>query len=218
MPKRIKDDFWAALKNDEVNGYPQSARLITATAASGLFDDLLQDEKREKYALQIVEALEVCEASEWIARWLYRERMVPVHWVPSELRRVRSLPRPPSLPVVGHALDLLGDLRKFLTESYLELGPIFELRWPGNRMIVLAGVEANEFLSRKGKGALQIVGDVATILKRVWCRSWIDGHGWRRSRQVTSSSKVRLFPAAVRSRDRPIGRNRIASDRFLVSR
>ena len=56
-----------------------------------------------------------------------------------------------SLPILGHALKINGDLNSYLIEQYLEHGPVFELRAPGNRFVVLAGQEANLFVNREGR-------------------------------------------------------------------
>lgn len=59
------------------------------------------------------------------------------------------------LPVLGHALQLMGDLRAYLTEQYRRHGPIFEVQAPGRKLLVLAGREANVFMVREGKTHLR---------------------------------------------------------------
>jgi cytochrome P450 len=64
-----------------------------------------------------------------------------------------TFPRPPlatGMPVFGNVLDLARDTRAFLTEKYLELGPIFRVRALNQEFIVLAGTEANLFMTREG--------------------------------------------------------------------
>ncbi|MDE0026208.1 MAG: hypothetical protein OXP69_17505 [Spirochaetaceae bacterium] len=51
---------------------------------------------------------------------------------------------------------LMGrDLRAYLTEQYRRHGPIFEVRAPGRKLVVLAGRDANLFMIREGKTHLR---------------------------------------------------------------
>ena len=61
-----------------------------------------------------------------------------------------TVPLARGLPVVGSVFDMARDMRAFLTESYLELGPVYGMRLFNRRFTVLAGVEANRFLARHG--------------------------------------------------------------------
>ena len=61
-----------------------------------------------------------------------------------------AIPAARGLPVIGSVFDMAQDMRAFLTESYLELGPVFSVRLLNRRFVVLAGVEANRFLAREG--------------------------------------------------------------------
>ena len=54
------------------------------------------------------------------------------------------------LPVLGNTVSMAKDIRRFLTEQYLELGPVFGVRMLHRRFTVLAGVEANRFMIRDG--------------------------------------------------------------------
>ena len=54
--------------------------------------------------------------------------------------------------MVGSVFDMARDMRAFLTAGYLEHGPVFGIRLLNRRFTVLAGVEANRFLSRQGAG------------------------------------------------------------------
>ena len=59
-------------------------------------------------------------------------------------------PSPPGLPFAGHAFALAGDVGAFLTREYQRLGPVFRVRAFGRRFTVLAGPEANLFVTRSG--------------------------------------------------------------------
>ena len=66
-----------------------------------------------------------------------------------------TIPSARGLPGIGSVFDMARDTRAFLTESYLEHGPVFAMRLLNRRFTVLAGVEANRFLSREGAGHLR---------------------------------------------------------------
>ncbi|ADV66949.1 cytochrome P450 [Deinococcus maricopensis] len=53
-------------------------------------------------------------------------------------------------PVLGSALDLAADTRGFLTRTYQDLGPVFRVHAGPERLMVLAGAEANVFAARQG--------------------------------------------------------------------
>ncbi len=59
-------------------------------------------------------------------------------------------PLAPGFPVLGNVLDLAKDTRAFLTAKYLELGPIYRVRALNQEFVVLAGTEANLFMTREG--------------------------------------------------------------------
>ena len=61
-----------------------------------------------------------------------------------------NIPHAPGAPVIGNLHAFTTDLRKFLTEQYLALGPVFRISVLNHRYVVLAGPEANEFVTRKG--------------------------------------------------------------------
>ena len=64
-------------------------------------------------------------------------------------------PSAPSLPLVGDALAMAGDIGAFFTRQYLKLGPVFRVRALHRRFTVLAGPEANLFVTRKGSKHLR---------------------------------------------------------------
>ena len=61
-----------------------------------------------------------------------------------------TIPMARGLPVVGSVFDMARDMRAFMTDSYLELGPVYGMRLLNRRFTVLAGPEANRFLARQG--------------------------------------------------------------------
>ena len=61
-----------------------------------------------------------------------------------------DIPRAPGAPLVGNLHGFTSDLRRFPTEQYLALGPVFRVSVLNQSYVVLAGPEANEFVMRKG--------------------------------------------------------------------
>jgi cytochrome P450 len=64
-------------------------------------------------------------------------------------------PSAPSLPLVGDAFAMAGDIGAFFTRQYLRLGPVFRVRALHRRLTVLAGPEANLFVTREGSKHLR---------------------------------------------------------------
>lgn len=62
-------------------------------------------------------------------------------------------PRVAGLPGLGSALPLLRNPLTFLRRAHAEHGPIFEVRAPTRRFVVLAGREANRFVGGEGRDA-----------------------------------------------------------------
>ena len=60
------------------------------------------------------------------------------------------IPTARGLPLAGNVFALLRNMRGFVTERYLELGPVFRIRIVNRRFTVLAGPEANRFIQRDG--------------------------------------------------------------------
>ncbi len=61
-----------------------------------------------------------------------------------------SPPLAAGLPILGSALSMSNDLVGFLVKQYLRYGPIFRVRALNREMVVLAGAEANVFVTREG--------------------------------------------------------------------
>ena len=107
--------------------------------------------------------------------------------------------RPPlarGLPVLGSVFSLLGDIRAFLTEQYLELGPVFRIHALNRKLTVLAGVEANLFANEEGTKFLTSGPDWTSMVNAMGAERAItnmDGPDHLRLRQATSSSYTRSF-------------------------
>ena len=68
---------------------------------------------------------------------------------PLALRPWTDLPCPRRLPIVGNLIGLMRDRRAYFLAQYRAFGPIFRIRVFGADLIVMAGPEANRFVSKK---------------------------------------------------------------------
>src|SRR5688572_10184775 len=64
-------------------------------------------------------------------------------------------PRVRGLPWLGSALAMAGDLPAFLVASYRRHGPVFRLTMVGREFTVLAGRDANVFMTHAGAAQLR---------------------------------------------------------------
>lgn len=92
-----------------------------------------------------------------------------------------ALPRAPGWAIVGSAPALLHDPLAFLRRAHAQLGPIFEVRAAKRRFVVLAGREANRFVGREGREALESWSFWGPLAERRGCPHSIlaidgDGH------------------------------------------
>ena len=111
-------------------------------------------------------------------------------------RQTHSPPVARGLPVVGSVFSLLGDIRAFLTEQYLELGPVFRIHALNRKLTVLAGAEANVFANEEGAKYLCSGPDWTSMVAAMGAERAIanmDGPDHLRLRRATSSSYTRSF-------------------------
>ncbi len=62
----------------------------------------------------------------------------------------KDAPIHPGLPLLGNSFQATGDPCRFFAKAHARLGPVFRIRYPGQEMLTLAGLEANQFFSRCG--------------------------------------------------------------------
>ena len=146
---RIMDTLF----NDDVIPPPRDIAIISLCQACDLFRQMLTAEeydqvegrielitRLEQSARALTEAIRTMTVAEAVAsRRIIQER--GGGWPMAS----------GSLPILGHALALNGDLMTYLTQQYRKHGPVFELKAPGRRFVALAGPEANLFMIREGK-------------------------------------------------------------------
>jgi cytochrome P450 len=74
-----------------------------------------------------------------------------------EAATISELPLPslvPGLPLIGNAWAMANNLIPFIVEQYKRQGPIFRVRALNQEMVVLAGPEANAFVTQEGADKL----------------------------------------------------------------
>lgn len=116
------------------------------------------------------------------------------------------------LPIVGHTFKLAGDIRAFLTEQYLKLGPVFEVRALGRRYVVIAGQEANIFAQKEGAAHLRMWEQWSGLRREFGTPNVIiglDGADHRRLRKTlqdgySQGTILRQIPAAIGVVDREL--------------
>lgn len=78
------------------------------------------------------------------------------------VQRITKPPLMPGIPILGSALDLMRDPPAFFVRGYHELGSVYSVRAPTRDLYVLAGRQANLFMTQKGDGVLhtyELFGD-----------------------------------------------------------
>ena len=73
------------------------------------------------------------------------------YWNMAQVTPSPAPPSAPGLPLVGDAFAMAGDVGAFFTQQYLRLGPVFRVHALGRRFTVLAGPEANLFVTKEGR-------------------------------------------------------------------
>ena len=155
--QEIRSRLMDILFNDDVIPSPRDIAIISLCRACSLFRQTLTPEEYDEVAARI----ELIAGFEMSARALMAAiRALTVAESVAARRIIRAQGggwpmASGSLPILGHALALNGDLMAFFTEQYRKHGPVFGLKAPGRRFVALAGPEANLFFGREGKAHLR---------------------------------------------------------------
>jgi cytochrome P450 len=108
-----------------------------------------------------------------------------------------EMPLPPlakGLPILGHALQFTGDISKQLVELYKELGGVFRVRAAHREFYVLAGLEANQFLSSESEKYLSnqlVYDDFLTVFNSRLFIISNDGEAHKTVRRVVRRAQSR---------------------------
>lgn len=114
----------------------------------------------------------------------------------------KNAPLPPlvkGLPLIGSGLGLMNDPLRFLVRAYREYGAVFRVNAGARQMIVLAGLEANQFLGRWGAeylGSEVLFGGFARELGTEDFLVALDGERHRELRRMMRAgySRAALLP------------------------
>ena len=71
------------------------------------------------------------------------------------LPSTKSPPKLPGLPVLGNMLSLLKDPMQLFRDGHFRYGAVYQVRAPGRRLTVLAGLEANRWMGAEGRDLLE---------------------------------------------------------------
>ncbi len=127
---------------------PRDVVLIALASACGLFRRMLDKDELEQASPRIA----LVEKMDLIGRKVVEsvrrsERAAAASAAPPPA----DIPAVKGLPFIGSALAARKDGARFLVSKHLEHGPVFEIRLAGIKTVVLAGVEANRLLEKKGR-------------------------------------------------------------------
>ena len=149
--EEIKGRIMRTLLDDEIPD-PREVAIIGLVNNCGGFQALMEPEAYELAK----ERIELFSGMDLIGRTIaaaVRSSYRP----PESMRSIRRR----QLPVVGLSAMLFskifrsGNLPEFMAEQSEVHGPVFELRAPGRRLVVLAGASANRWVGRKGRHFLR---------------------------------------------------------------
>ena len=128
---------------------PRDIAIICLADACGMFEKILSKEELQEAS----ERINIVSRLDLIGRAIaeaVRESAQELT-APGAVVAPKQIPMVKGLPIFGSALKAAKDIRAFLTQQYLELGPVFEIRLLNQKILVLAGPEANQFVNRKGR-------------------------------------------------------------------
>ena len=149
--EEIKSRVFRAIFDGEIPE-PRDVALIGLVNYCGGFRAMLEPEEYE----EAEGLIEFWSGMDLIARAIamaVRDSYLP----PQSMRAARRRPMP------GVSLwDMIrsksfrsGNLPKFVAETASELGPVFRLKVPGRNMVVLAGIETNRWVAKRGRSHLR---------------------------------------------------------------
>jgi cytochrome P450 len=131
---------------------PRDAMLISLADACGILSKIFAPSEIEvmRPRIDLVSRMDMIGRSVTTAIW---EVEPPARKQP--VRSGKPIPEAPGLPLLGNTFGMARDTYKYFLDLYERLGPVFRVRTPGHRYIVLAGVEANRFITRHGNEYLR---------------------------------------------------------------
>lgn len=142
----IETRLFRALFSDDIPD-TRDVLIVALAAACNVFEAMLSSEE----LAEARERIDLLSRLDLIGRTVGDSiRAVPPPPPPAsrKARPYEEIPEVPGLPVAGNAFRMTRDLNAFFAACYKRYGPIFRVRAFGRRFIVLAGPEANEFVTK----------------------------------------------------------------------
>ena len=127
---------------------PRDVVIICLADACGMFERMLSKAELDEARERIDQVRRLDLIGQAVARAV-RESKAQQAQAPKAERK--NIPAVRGLPLVGSALQAGRDFRGFITEQYLRLGPVFEVRLLHRKALVLAGPEVNQFTNKRGR-------------------------------------------------------------------
>ena len=149
--EEVKVRIMRVLFNEEIP-QPWEVDLIGLAAACRVFEKVLSAREFDRVSARIeaVKSLNLlCRAGRIAIDEDLEASRTASH------QQYKPIPKVPGLPLLGNALSMTGDLNDFFTKLHRRHGPIFRIRLPGRRVVVLAGREANSFVLRHARTHLR---------------------------------------------------------------
>ena len=145
--EEIKGRIMRTLLDDEIPD-PREAAIIGLVNYCGGFPAMMEPEEYEvaKDRIELFSGLDLIgRAIGPAVRSSYRP--------PESMRaaRRRPLPEVSLWDMISSSSFRAGNIPKFMAEQGERLGPVFRMKVPGRNMVVLAGAEANTWISKKGR-------------------------------------------------------------------
>ena len=149
--EEIKGRIMRVLLDDELPD-PRDVPIIGLVHYCGGFRAMMESEEYELAE----ERIELFSSMDLIGRAI--GSAVRSSYLPPESRRAarrRPLPGVSLWGMISSKSFRSGNLPKFMAETSKKLGPVFQLKVPGRRIVVLASAETNKWVSKKGRLCLR---------------------------------------------------------------
>lgn len=132
---------------------PRDIPIIALAEACGLFEVILSSSERAstRERVKLLCSMDLIGRSVNTVIREYEASLKPT----ASSRPVAEIPQVRGLPLLGSAYQMATDVAGFLAAQYRILGPVFRVRAANRRHVVLAGPDANLFMSKTGRACLR---------------------------------------------------------------
>ncbi len=160
--EEIRTRVMRIVLDDELPG-PDELPIISLADACGLFQRILPSEDYDRRVRERIETLAAIGLVERTVAGVVRRVSASEALEMGEAvrRHGGTWPKVPGLPFFGNAFSMNRDLPGFFLKHFRELGSVYEMSALGRKWVVLAGPEANRFMTRQAANHLR-TGDLWT--------------------------------------------------------